>query len=346
MTRISVDTSYLMGNNGISRDAKKVINELKLKNEIFEVRFLSLSLNSNRVLRRFLNAFNLVLNLHIPIGRRYEGVFFQPHISPFIPGKGSTGWVIRLHDIFPITNPEWFSWWASKIFKRNLEFAVKNGACFLFSSDYSKRVFLNLYPGCVGRVFLSPCVITSLAKMLCKKCEGCQEIENNSNQNSTLLAVGTIEPRKNYEFLIDFWRLYGNSISGVEQLVVIGAAGWKSKKTQLALSRLNKTRWLKNVCDGSLNFFYTNAAYFISTSKDEGFNLPALEARVSYGLPVLLSDIPVHHEVHGNSARYFKNAKDLFALTSAKHEITSACKPTGNENRASNLSEIFNSFRI
>jgi glycosyltransferase involved in cell wall biosynthesis len=342
MARINVDTTYMIGNNGISRDAKKVIEQLKLKNEISEVQFLNFSLNGNRVLRRFLNALNLLFNLHIPIGRRYQGVFYQPHISPFVPGKSSTGWVIRLHDLFPITNPEWFRWWGCKIFKQNLEFAVKNGAFFLFSSNHSKNVFLNLYPDCVERVALSPCVTTVLTKSLCKNCDGCLEIESGPNQNSTLLAVGTIEPRKNYELLIDFWKLYGNSISGVERLIVVGTPGWKSEKTQFELSRLTNATWVKNACDGSLNFFYENARFFISASKDEGFNLPALEARVDYGKRVLLSDIPVHHEIHGVRATYFKNAQDLYAAVSAKQDVSTVSDFIENEIQSSNLNAVIN----
>jgi glycosyltransferase involved in cell wall biosynthesis len=322
MARINVDTTYMVGKNGISRDAKKVIEQIEPMYEVIEVEFLKLSLNRNRIVRRILNILNLLFNLRIPIGSRYQGVFYQPHLSPFIPGKKSTAWVIRLHDLFPITNPEWYRWWARRIFKRNLEFAVNNGAFFLFSSNYSKNVFLTLYPDCIERVAVSSCVTTTLTQSMCKNCAGCLEIDNNLNHNSILLAVGTIEPRKNYEFLIGFWKQYGASISGVEQLLVIGAPGWKSKNTQLELSQLTKAKWVKNACDGSLSYFYENVKYFISASKDEGFNLPALEARFSYGLRVFLSDIPVHHEIHGSKATYFKDAQDLYAALSTQQEVS------------------------
>jgi glycosyltransferase involved in cell wall biosynthesis len=344
MARINVDTTYIIGNNGISRDAKKVVEQLKLENEIFEVQFLNLSLNENRALRRFLNTLNLLFNLHIPIGRRYRGIFYQPHLSALSPGKRSTGWVIRLHDLFPITNPEWFRWWACKVFKRNLKFAVKNGAFFLFSSNYSKNVFLNLHPGCVERVALSPCVTSSLNQSLCNNCEGCREIETNPDQRSTLLAVGTVEPRKNYELIIDFWNLYGKSLPDVEKLIVIGSPGWKSERTQLALSQLTKAKWVKNSCDGSLNYFYKNAKYFVSASKDEGFNLPALEARINYGIPVFLSDIPVHHETHGDRATYFKGPQDLFTSIATKQETSSDSGVAKCVIQSSNLIEIFTRF--
>ena len=203
---------------------------------------------------------------------------------------------------------------------------------------------MNLYPDCVEQVALSPCVTTTLTQSQCKNCEGCLEIDVNPNHNSTLLAVGTVEPRKNYEFLINFWKMYGNSIQGVERLIVIGAPGWKSKKTQLALSRLSRAKWVKNACDGSLYYFYENASFFVSASKDEGFNLPALEARINHGMRVLLSDIPVHNEIHGKRAIYFKNAQELYAAISAKQDACPADNFTENEIQFSNLNDVFNRF--
>ena len=309
------------------------------------VRFLNMSFNTNYLLRRTLNILNFLFNLHIPIAKKYIGVFYQPHISVLKPGKGSTGWIIRMHDLFPITNPEWFRWWANKIFKRNLDFAVRNGAYFLFSSNYSKNVFLNLYPECIERVDISPCATSVLTQSLCKMCEGCREIEDHPEQSSTLLAVGTIEPRKNYEFLIHFWRLNRNRIPGVVHFLVIGAPGWKTKKTQRALSQLVNAKWVKNACDGSLNYFYGNSKYFVSASHDEGFNLPALEARLDYGMRIFLSDIPIHHEIHDNRAAYFKNAQDLFSSLSAVSNVITNREDVKNDNTSLDLNDFFKRVR-
>jgi glycosyltransferase involved in cell wall biosynthesis len=141
------------------------------------------------------------------------------------------------------------------------------------------------------------------------------------------LAVGTIEPRKNYDFLLTFWEEMHSKIDGITRIVIVGKPGWKSKETQARLaynSKLNLV-WLKNSCDGSLCFFYQNARFFISTSKDEGFNLPALEARQLYGLPVILSDIPIHHEIHGKFATYFNDANELTSYLVTNNQEPKIC---------------------
>jgi glycosyltransferase involved in cell wall biosynthesis len=312
--KINLDTTYVIGKNGISRDAESILKSLRKFSDISEVRFLGMSLNKNRLLRRLLNIFNLLTGFHIPISKKHAGILYQPHLSFFKPGKKSSGWVIRLHDLFPITNPEWFRIWAVIIFRRNLNFAVSNGAHFLFSSEYSKNIFLGIYPDCKNLVSVYPCDTTNLDEQMCHKCDGCSEIQSASDLRSTILAVGTIEPRKNYDFLINFWNEYGNNLPSLDRLIVVGSPGWKSKKTQLQLSRLtdNGLTWIKYACDGSLNFLYNNSKCFLSASLNEGYNLPALEARRNYGLPLFLSDVPVHREVHGHLANYFDGSLDLY----------------------------------
>ena len=58
---------------------------------------------------------------------------------------------------------------------------------------------------------------------------------------------------------------------------------------------------------------YQQAKALIFPSFTEGFGLPIAEA-IHYKLPVILSDIPIHHEVAGNDALYFK-LNDLLSLT-------------------------------
>ena len=343
---IYVDTIYMIGKNGIARDSQNLLEELAISNDVIEIHFLGLLLNKNRVIRRILNTLNLLLGLHIPISRKHRGVFYQPHVSFFRPGKNTTGWIIRLHDIFPMTNPEWFNWWANAIFKRNLEYAAKNGAFFLFSSKQSQSVFLSRFPECKERVALIPCIPKKSDHDLCHNCEGCLEIAHLPNQGNTLLAVGTIEPRKNYDLLISLWKLYGSELPNICQLLVIGGPGWKSKRIQHKLSQLapQNLKWIKNCCDGALRYFYENSYCFVSASIDEGFNLPALEARALYRLPLFLSDVSVHREVHGEEATYFKSCIELYNLLSSNLEMPKKSIPYVTNPDISILDDLLNRF--
>lgn len=62
--------------------------------------------------------------------------------------------------------------------------------------------------------------------------------------------------------------------------------------------------FLGRVPDSLMSRLYSNAIAFIFPSLYEGFGLPPLEA-ISFGCPVIGSDIEVLHEIYGNSMLYF-----------------------------------------
>jgi glycosyltransferase involved in cell wall biosynthesis len=57
------------------------------------------------------------------------------------------------------------------------------------------------------------------------------------------------------------------------------------------------------VTDETLAALYARAGAFVFLSDYEGFGLTPLEA-LSYGVPIIVGDTPVAHEVYGDAARY------------------------------------------
>lgn len=113
-----------------------------------------------------------------------------------------------------------------------------------------------------------------------------------------VLFVGTREPRKNLPTVL---RAYASARSnGFNPILAIaGRYGWMTERSQ----ENPGVRWLDYVEEGHLPALYRNARSLIAPSLYEGFDLPAMEA-LACGTPVLASDIPVHHEVLGNSATF------------------------------------------
>lgn len=129
------------------------------------------------------------------------------------------------------------------------------------------------------------------------------------------LAVGTIEPRKNHQYLLDaFDSLWAKG--GDMTLCCVGKCGWKNEDVLLRIRKhklYGKNLFLWNdLNDDELGFCYQNAQMLLFASHAEGFGLPIIEG-LNFGLPVMASDIPVHREVGKNNIKYFdlSDANDL-----------------------------------
>ncbi len=101
-----------------------------------------------------------------------------------------------------------------------------------------------------------------------------------------ILAVGTVEPRKNYpRLLIAYRRLRGRP--GVPQLVVAGRAGWAYGDTLRRIAAEPGVRYLGHVDEPTLAALYEHASVLAFPSLYEGFGLPLLEA-MSRGVPAVV----------------------------------------------------------
>jgi len=119
-----------------------------------------------------------------------------------------------------------------------------------------------------------------------------------------ILAVGTVEPRKNLGLLLDAMSvLRRHSDSRHVGLVVVGGRGWLADDTEQRLAaeqqqgRLVRTGY---VPDDTLRRLYCGASALAFPTKYEGFGLPAIEA-MACGLPVVCSKAASLPEVVGDA---------------------------------------------
>lgn len=121
------------------------------------------------------------------------------------------------------------------------------------------------------------------------------------------LIVGTIEPRKNYEYILDSVSSYLDS-GGTLKIVIVASYGHNFEKFVQQFER-NKYKdkeifWYEFVSDCFLKYLYENADAYISASIDEGFSLTVAEAN-RCGVRLVLSDIPVYRELYDESMAIF-----------------------------------------
>jgi alpha-1,3-rhamnosyl/mannosyltransferase len=114
-----------------------------------------------------------------------------------------------------------------------------------------------------------------------------------------VLYVGTIEPRKNLDTLLDAWALLKQSLRDEFDLVIAGPSGWSSDQTLARIER--EATYLGYVPEERLPGLTAGATVFVYPSLYEGFGFPVAQAMAA-GVPVLTSNNSCLPEITGDAA--------------------------------------------
>ncbi len=137
-----------------------------------------------------------------------------------------------------------------------------------------------------------------------------------------MLALGTLQPRKNLERLVEAYALTRGVIGDEVKLVVAGGTGWMHEGI---LARMEQLGVDHAVClpgyveDEDLPALYSLADLFVFPSLYEGFGLPPLEA-MACGTPVVTSNVSSLPEVVGDAALTV-DPLDVTALAQAMRRV-------------------------
>jgi glycosyltransferase involved in cell wall biosynthesis len=169
--------------------------------------------------------------------------------------------VLTLHDLAVLRHPETFNRWTRTYSRVVLPRLARSAARVIAVSEFTAREGIELLGIDERRVRVIPHGVESPFTPDGPAAEG-----------EYVLAVGTLEPRKNLERIAE-----AASRAGVE-LRVVGATGWGAVDVD-SLGFVNDER---------LAELYRGAACLVYPSLYEGFGLPVLEA-MACGTPVLTS---------------------------------------------------------
>ena len=115
-----------------------------------------------------------------------------------------------------------------------------------------------------------------------------------------LLNIGTVEPRKNLDTLLDAYGQLSADIRQANDLVIAGPGGWSAEAT---LARLHAgehdVRYLGYIPEADLPALTAGARAFVYPSLYEGFGFPVAQA-IACGVPVVVSNVSSLPEVAGD----------------------------------------------
>lgn len=140
--------------------------------------------------------------------------------------------------------------------------------------------------------------------------------------SSSVLMVGTLEPRKGYEQAIAAFELLWLQDSAAPLLIIVGRPGWKTDSLQQKLQTHpqagKRLFWFEDASDEFLVNLYNASRGVLVASRAEGFGLPVIEAAL-HGKLVLARDLAVFREINLQNVTYFKSDEsDSLALTIAQ----------------------------
>ena len=214
-----------------------------------------------------------------------------------------------IHDLTYLDLPEYVADKNRKDLTRLVPKQIKRSDFVITVSEFSKQKIADIYKVTADNILVTPIPPSSPAHYPKSECQ--KELKQLGITKPFILFLSTIEPRKNLTNLIDAYEQLPEKLRTAYQLVVVGRVGWNCERE---LARIEKAKkdgldvvYAGYVTDQAKAALYQSAALYTNTSHYEGFGMPVLEA-MSYGVPCAVSDIPVFHEVAGNTARYFKQA--------------------------------------
>jgi glycosyltransferase involved in cell wall biosynthesis len=232
----------------------------------------------------------------LPRAIRREGPF-DLYFSPLsvVPGGLNVPSVATIHDLAFYRDPGVQPWKYRRYWKRAIRGSVRHAAKLIAVSESTRHDLQQFFPGSEAKtqvVHEAPAPIFH------------HPIEEGRNAFSTLgryfLAVGTLEPRKNYPFLIEvFQRLLRRPGCDELKVVVAGGPGWCSEEVEALMERGGTFLVrLDYVEYHDLPELYHHSLGLVFPTRYEGFGLPAVEAMAS-GTAVFASNVSSLPEVVG-----------------------------------------------
>lgn len=260
--------------------------------QLVETNIRHYSLAEQTSFLRLLNKYNLDL-VHFP---NFNVPYF--YNKPF---------VVTIHDMVhhKISGAKKSRFLHFLAYTKIIERAAKNSKYIITVSEYSKQDITN-YLGIPAEKIHVAYEGSSL------KTEISDELLNEVKTRYLLkrpyfLFVGVLERKKNIINLTRGFDYFLQKYKADMDLVIVGKADSHYpdiKHKAMDIKNQNSLVFTGQVDEVELCALYKGAYAFITASLHEGFGLPGVEA-LSFGLPLLASNLPVFNEIYDNACVYF-----------------------------------------
>lgn len=198
-----------------------------------------------------------------------------------LPASRAFRQICMVHDLGPVKLGHMKPDRETRMWKRRLDDVARRADCITVNSRCTMDELLEAYPETKGRVFLTPL--------------GIDHFTTQGKSTATgrhLLAVGTVEPRKNIDGLLRAMAVLRDR-RDVPPLVIAGKDGYRAEEYHRLCSELsleNLVTFTGYISDARLAELFGNALCLVHVAHHEGFGIPVPEA-FTWGLPVVASNV-------------------------------------------------------
>lgn len=204
--------------------------------------------------------------------------------------------VVWVQDVLFMTNPEWFTA-KERAYCRLMLPSWRLSTRVLASSDTEAHRIAQFAGHWKPPVPVGLAVAHALLEAEPVEPAGLDAVEG------FYLSVGRLNTRKNLRSTLEAAAL-SSSVTPATPLLVVGAADGRAEELSARANAAideGRIRYLGHVSDAELVWLYRGARALLFMSLGEGYGLPPVEA-MSFGCPVIASDIPVFRETVGGYA--------------------------------------------
>jgi glycosyltransferase involved in cell wall biosynthesis len=220
-----------------------------------------------------------------------------------MPPAGAPRHVFTLHDLTVLSHPDCHTLDNRVRTLTAISEALARGATVLAVSAATREEATRLLALPTGAVEIVPPLLNPIFRVGGDRDKDAEAASKLGVRQPYVLAVASLEPRKNFGRLLDAWKALGLA-TGAHQLVVVAAEGWRQGRVRRRLERMTgdgSVVKIGYISDAVLAALYRRADVFVFPSLAEGFGLPVAEA-MACGAPVVTSRASSMPEVAGDAA--------------------------------------------